>query len=124
MIVEVLELSLTDGGYDVVIVQSGSEALRRIETDADRFGGIVTDIRLGAGPSGWDIARRAREIVPNIPVLYMSGDSAHEWSSKGVPGSVFLPKPFGPAQLVTAVSQLITEAAMQAPRAPNDSGEV
>jgi hypothetical protein len=37
----------------------------------------------------------------------MSGDSAEEWSSKGVPHSIMLPKPFAPAQLVTAVYQLI-----------------
>jgi hypothetical protein len=40
----------------------------------------------------------------------MSGDSAAGWASNGVPDSVMLPKPFAPAQLVTAVSALITQA--------------
>jgi hypothetical protein len=37
----------------------------------------------------------------------MSGDSAEEWASKGVPISIMLAKPFAPAQLVTAVAQLL-----------------
>jgi hypothetical protein len=37
----------------------------------------------------------------------MSGDSAEEWASKGVPNSIMLSKPFAPAQLSTAVSQLL-----------------
>jgi len=42
-----------------------------------------------------------------MPIVYMTGDSADEWPSKGVPNSILLTKPFAPAQLVTAVSQLL-----------------
>jgi hypothetical protein len=49
----------------------------------------------------------AREINPSFPVVYMSGDSAEDWASQGVPNSIMLSKPFAPAQLVTAVSQLL-----------------
>jgi hypothetical protein len=45
-----------------------------------------------------------------MPIVYMSGDSDHEWSSKGVPSSIIIAKPFAPAQLVTAVSTVINEA--------------
>jgi hypothetical protein len=45
-----------------------------------------------------------------MPVVYLSGDSSHEWSSKGVPDSVMIAKPFVPVQLVTAISILITAA--------------
>jgi hypothetical protein len=37
----------------------------------------------------------------------MSGKDAADWASKGVPNSIMLAKPFAPAQLVTAVSQLL-----------------
>lgn len=37
----------------------------------------------------------------------MSGDSAEDWGSKGVPNGIMLAKPFAPAQLVTAISQLL-----------------
>jgi hypothetical protein len=37
----------------------------------------------------------------------MSGKSAADWASKGVPNSIMLEKPFAPAQLVTAVANLL-----------------
>jgi hypothetical protein len=37
----------------------------------------------------------------------MTGTHGEEWASKGVPDSVLLNKPFAPAQIVTAVSQLL-----------------
>lgn len=118
LVMDVLGEALADGGYEVIKSHSGTEALREIEADASRFRAIITDIRLGAGPDGWAIAQRARELVPNMPIVYMSGDSTHEWASQGVPGSVMLSKPFAPAQLVTAVATLVNEADMQAPPAP------
>lgn len=73
-----------------------------------KYRALVTDINLGRGTvDGWEIARHAREVDPKIPVVYMSGDSGGNWASKGVPNSVMLSKPFAPAQLVTAVSQLL-----------------
>lgn len=37
----------------------------------------------------------------------MTGAAADEWASHGVPNSILLTKPFAPAQLVTAVAQLL-----------------
>ncbi len=71
----------------------------------------MTDINLPGKFSGWDLARHAREINDTLPVVYMSGGSAHEWASQGVPNSQIMPKPFAVAQVVTAVTQLINAAA-------------
>lgn len=98
---------LEDGGYAVHHVASGEEALAAIRISEAPFSGLITDIRLGDGPDGWDVARFAREVSPSLPVIYVSGDSGHEHSSRGVPDSVMLPKPFAIAQLVTAVSTLL-----------------
>jgi DNA-binding response OmpR family regulator len=78
-----------------------------LETYKDNVRGLITDINLGKGPDGWDVARHARELIPALPVVYMSGASAHEWTSHGVPHSVFIAKPFAPAQVVTAISTLL-----------------
>jgi CheY-like chemotaxis protein len=107
LLIEVLEASLVEAGFDVLIASDGVRAIEHLEADADRFRGILTDVRLGNGPSGWDIARRARELVPTMPIVYISGDSAHEWSAKGVPDSIMLAKPFAIAQITTAIAQLI-----------------
>ena len=110
LVLEMLEIAFTEAGFEVVLASRGEQALAELETDASRFKALVTDIRLGAGPDGWDIAHRARELVPTLPVVYMSADSVHDWASKGVPKSVIIPKPFAPAQIITAVATLVNEA--------------
>jgi DNA-binding response OmpR family regulator len=102
----VLEQALAEAGFEVLTCSSGAEAVCELDADAERFAAVLSDIRLGEGPDGWEIGRRVRELVPHMPVLYMSGDSAHEWKAKGVPGSMVLGKPFAMTQLTVAVSLL------------------
>lgn len=107
----VVEETLTDGGFEIVIAVSGENAIELLDTADGKYRALVTDINLGRDRmNGWDIARHAREIDPNFPVVYMSGDSAEDWTSRGVPDSIMLSKPFAPAQLVTAVSQVLNSA--------------
>lgn len=105
-----LEEALTEEGFEVVMATSGTEGLATLSCDADRFDALITDIRLGAGPDGWDMARQIRGLLPQMPVVYMSGDSTADWAAQGVPRSVMVPKPFVMAQIITAVSTLLNEA--------------
>jgi DNA-binding response OmpR family regulator len=108
LIQSVVEASLTDGGFEIVIASSGENALELLDASEGKYRALVTDINLGRDKiDGWDVARHAREIDPAFPVIYMSGRDAGDWASKGVPNSIMLAKPFAPAQLVTAVSQLL-----------------
>ncbi len=92
LVADDLEEFLTPAGYSCVGASSGTAAMRELEVQGPAFRGVLTDIRLGRGPNGWDVAKRAREIMADIPVIYASGDSAAEWASKGVPNSVMIPK--------------------------------
>jgi CheY-like chemotaxis protein len=104
----VVEEALTDGGFEIAIASSARQAIELLDGAGGKYRALVTDISLGSDKmDGWEIARHAREIDPEFPVVYMSGDSADDWSSKGVPNSIMLLKPFAPAQLVTAVAQLL-----------------
>ena len=104
----VIEESLSDGGFEVTIASSGEQATELMNAANPPFRAVVTDINLGRDRmDGWDVARHARESKPDMPIIYMTGDSADEWASKGVPNSILLTKPFAPAQLVTAVAQLL-----------------
>ena len=105
-----LEEELVEAGFEVVVASNGKEARAELETDASRFRGVLTDIKLGRGSNGWEVARHARELKPEIPVIYISGDSAHEWTTKGVPNSIMVSKPFVGAQIITAVSTLLNQA--------------
>ena len=102
-----VEVTLSDGGFDTVIAASGEEALTLLQGDKGKYRALVTDINLQGKMDGWEVAQRAREIEPDFPVVYMSGAAAADWTSKGVPNSIMLEKPFAPAQLVTAVSHLL-----------------
>ena len=105
-----LESKLADAGYNVVTACDGRKAIAELNADAGRFRGVITDIRLGTGPNGWEVSRHARVLVPDMPIVYMTADSSFEWSSRGVPGSVLFTKPFALDQFTTAVSALLTEA--------------
>jgi DNA-binding response OmpR family regulator len=108
LIQTIVEDALTDGGFEIAIASSGETAVELLDAFDAKYRALVTDINLGRGKmDGWEVARRAREINPEFPIIYMTGDSAAEWASKGVPNSILLTKPFAPAQLVTAVSQLL-----------------
>ncbi len=102
-----LEETLKDGGYDVTVVSTGEEAIKLLDADEPKYRALVTDVNLGRKVDGWDVARRAREINADTGVVYITGHGAADWASRGVPNSIVLTKPFAPAQLITAVSQLI-----------------
>jgi CheY-like chemotaxis protein len=110
---------LEEAGYKVLMASSGAEAVKLLDgQEAASIRALATDVNLGpSSPTGWDIARRARELHPDIPVVYVTGDSAHDWPSQGVPNSVLITKPFAPAQIITAVSQLLNQATSAPPAA-------
>ena len=97
--------ALEEAGYEVIEAASGNAAIDQID-QAKNLRGLVTDIRLGAGPSRWDVARHFREKFSNLPVVYVTADSTSEWPANGVPESAVLQKPFVSAELVTALANL------------------
>ncbi len=108
LIQDLLGCVLEDAGFQVATAAIGEEAVGKLEEQAPRFRSLLTDVNLRPGKlTGWDVARRARELNPDLPVIYMTGDSAGEWRSRGVPNSVLITKPFAPAQVVAALSRLL-----------------
>ena len=108
-----LEDAFSEGGFELTIANDGGEALAILEARKEEIRGLITDINLGDGPDGWEVARRGRELIPSLPVVYMSGAAGHEWPSKGVPHSTLVAKPFAPAQLITAISTLLNASDSQ-----------
>lgn len=107
LVLDLIEAALEDGGYVVAKATSGRDAIEILDQRISDLGGVVTDVNLGRGQmSGWDVGRHARELNQGIPVVYISGDSAHEWASLGVPNSVLIQKPFAPADLIVALAGL------------------
>jgi DNA-binding response OmpR family regulator len=103
----IIEDALIDGGFETDILSSGEEALTLFKGGLKNYKALVTDVGLKGRINGWEIAVQIRETDPGFPIVYMSGAHAEEWASRGVPNSIMLTKPFAPAQLVTAISQLL-----------------
>lgn len=104
---EAVEEDLRDAGFEVLSASDAKQAFSALDAHAGTIQGVITDINLGEGPDGWDIGKKARELVPTMPIVYVSGASQAEWASMGVPNSIMISKPFAPMQLIVALASLL-----------------
>jgi len=108
LVLQIVEDALKEGGYAVETARSSEAAMVMLDQKHAEYRAVITDVNIGPGkPTGWELARHARALSPDISIIYMTGDSAAEWTANGVPNSVLITKPFAPAQIVTAVSHLL-----------------
>ena len=102
---EVLAMGLEDEGFvvrEAADAASGLAALRSAPVAA-----LVTDVELGPGGSGLDLAMQARALSPDLPVLVVSGRPylAAEWQPG--PRSAWLGKPFDLHVVAETVRRLL-----------------
>lgn len=99
--------SFEAAGFGTEFVACPLEAAVLLGAEDADFAGLVTDIRLRSTMSGWDLALIARERQGDFPIVYVSGDSAHEHRTFGVSDSVMVQKPFASSQIVSVMSALL-----------------
>ncbi|OSI24821.1 response regulator transcription factor [Bradyrhizobium canariense] len=98
--------ALREEGYEVIHAANGEDAL---EWCGKRVADVlVTDVRMPGRVDGWQIAERCREQDPDLPVIYTSGFSPV--APRPVSGSLFLQKPYDPAEIVRAVNTMARRA--------------
>lgn len=97
----VAEEDLGEMGCSVFTASTGDEALARLEA-GERFDLLVTDIRMPGAVDGWELARRARQVLPSIGVIYVSGYAGEHHDP--VESSQFLKKPYRLEQLREALT--------------------
>ena len=69
---ELLEHALVENGFAVENAESGEEAIRLLDASGADYRALVTDVNLAPGKlTGWDVAKRGREINPDLPVVYI-----------------------------------------------------
>jgi len=110
---ELATIVLGDAGFEVVTAENGTAAFEVLDEDGSPFCAVVTDVDLGAGPDGWAVAKRARELNRALPVIYVTGGSGHQWQSQGVPKSMLLRKPFTSVEIVQALQSILGNAGVR-----------
>ncbi|HEY6705374.1 MAG TPA: response regulator [Xanthobacteraceae bacterium] len=84
--------ALEEQGFAITAVSNANEALHRLMAGAP-IDLLFTDVNLADGMDGTVLARRARELRPDLPVIYTSGRSIID-RSIAVEGAMFVSKPY------------------------------
>lgn len=106
-----LQKALTRLGYDIATATSGDQAAKVLEKD-HRFDLMLTDIMMPGRLQGTQLAEHARDLIPNLPVIYMSGYSSAfaEMSNQPDLQEQLLVKPVRRADLISAIETQLERA--------------
>ena len=98
---------LRDEGFEVVEARDGDEAARLLDT-LDGFDVLFTDVRMPGMLDGVEVAVRARQRHPELPVLVVSGYAARLTDRLGAlqPPTVFMGKPYALREVVDTLGRL------------------
>jgi len=107
MVREIAVAEFEDSGFCVLEADDGAAALAHLAAGAIDV--LFTDIRLPGVIDGWHIARRARELNPDLPVIYATGFSGSD-QLQIVPGGRFITKPYLPTAIVAVARELVAKA--------------
>jgi DNA-binding response OmpR family regulator len=110
LVAELIEEALVDERHEVAVAHDDRTAYARLEGEPRSFEVLIADIDLGEGTTGFDVARRARQLNPEVKVIYISGSPAHV-DRFGVEGAVVFQKPFSPVELARVIAPEATDGA-------------
>ena len=69
---EVASEDLAEAGFEVTTASDGDEALAILRGDGG-FQLLFTDIRMPGSADGWELAREAKKLIPDLRVIYATG---------------------------------------------------
>jgi CheY-like chemotaxis protein len=106
-ICELIAEILRPEGFEPVCANSDNEALDLLRA-RQPFACLVVDVNLREGLTGFDVARFARSLTPNLPVVFTSGEASRaSFDIHAVDGSLFLAKPFTAEDMIAKVQMLV-----------------
>jgi DNA-binding response OmpR family regulator len=105
---DLLAKTLTMADYDVDAAPDGASAIERLR--AVEYDLLITDLKM-PGMDGLSVIREARRIMPDLPVIIITGysteASAIEAINLGVAG--YLTKPFRLPRILAATARALGE---------------
>ena len=105
LIREVIAEMLEDAGFSVTATCTGDEAAILLAEDG--FSILLTDITMPGVIDGIGLAEHAREIHPNLPVVFVSGRPETEQRTQHIaPPMMFFHKPYDVDTLIGAVDRM------------------
>jgi|ERR1700722_4791550 DNA-binding response OmpR family regulator len=113
LISEWVAQALSEQGFAVQTAANASDALGHLASDQVDI--LFTDINLPGGMDGAALARRAREMLPNLPVVYASARATMLAPDARVPGAIIVPKPYQPALVGRLLTAALHHAASRLP---------
>jgi CheY-like chemotaxis protein len=106
MICDIAAEALEEQGFVVRAVSTANEALRYL-TSGSVVDILFTDVNLPGGMDGAALAQRARELRPDLPVMYTSGRRSTIEDLNPVEGSMFVAKPYNPFDIGSLIEYLV-----------------
>jgi CheY-like chemotaxis protein len=103
-VLRVVKAFLAGWNCRVVACNHASAALDALRNPDQHFDLLLSDVVLGPGPRGTELATSALALRPGLPVLLMSGYASGMPVPQDAP---FLAKPFTRDQLAGAITQLL-----------------
>jgi PAS domain S-box-containing protein len=99
---------LTARGYTVVSARDGKEALRLL-SESGAVDVLITDIVMGGGMDGMELAQEIHRLSPRTAVIYSSGFPADALSGRNLPlaDALVLQKPYRLSELGNSIDQAI-----------------
>ncbi len=96
---------LEERGFAVHAVENGDAALEYLQSGAP-VDVLFTDINMPGEIDGAELAKAARNLRPDLPVVYASGRYTAGDLMPMVPRSLFLAKPYDPLEACTLLNRL------------------
>jgi DNA-binding NtrC family response regulator len=97
--------ALKAGGFNVCHAETADAAWRYLQSGHE-IDVLFTDINLPGDIDGAELAVRARDLRPELPIVYASGRYTSSDFGELVPRSVFLNKPYNLSEVCTLLRRL------------------
>jgi CheY-like chemotaxis protein len=104
LVCAMVSIELEDVGYNILAADNGETALAYL-VEGREIDLLFTDIKLAGSMDGWTVAQKARELRPDLKVIYATGYAPDVPDL--VEGARFFKKPYLPTRVVAAIDEML-----------------